>query len=161
MYLIEKILDILIYVIPIIITILIPISVIKTIVPYIFRPDMYGGIPWFEPSVYGIMITYYTSIIILSYINVFIFSGLRTLQSCKKINLWINMKNSLQIILWMIFGIILMNTILLPYGKSLLLQYITIPHSLQIVDGLMLSLFVLLGASVVGNKSVNDICKKN
>jgi hypothetical protein len=159
MNIIENLLDTLIYIIPILITILIPITVMKTIVPYIFRPDMYGRTPWYEPDVFYLMIIYYIGITILIYINVFIFSGLRTLQSCKKLNLWINFKNSLQIILWVIFGIILMNTIFLPYGKSLLLQSLPIPYSLQIVDGLMLSIFVLLGASVVGNKSINDVCK--
>lgn len=158
MAILETFLDTFIYVIPILITILIPITVMKTIVPYIFRPDMYGSIPWYEPDVYYLMIVYYIGIVFFIYINVFIFSGLRTLQSCKKLNLWTNLKNSLQIILWVLFGIFLMNTVLLPYGKSLLLQYMPVPYALQIVDGLLLSIFVLLGASVVGNKSINDVC---
>jgi len=155
---IDTLLNTFIYIIPILLTIFIPITVMKTIVPYIFRPDMYGRTPWYEPDVYYLMMVYYIGIVILIYINVFIFSGLRTLQSCKKLNLWTNFKNSLQIILWVIFGIILMNTILLPYGKSLLLQAMPVPYALQIVDGLILSIFVLLGASVVGNKSINDVC---
>lgn len=154
------ILDLLLYLFPILLTFIIPITIIKTLVPYIFRPDMYGGLPWYEPSIYNVLFVYYIGITTLIYIVVFIFCGLQTLNKCKKINYWVNAKNSFQIIFWVIIGIILMNTLLLPHIKSILLQSIPIPYSLQIVDGLLLSIIVLLGSSISGTKSINDVCYK-
>lgn len=154
----KRFLDIFIYIIPIIVTLFIPITVMKTIVPYYFRPDMFGHIPWYEPSPYTLLFIYYIGITILIYINVFIFCGLRTLSNCKKLNLYKNAINSLQIILWVIIGIFCINTLFLPYVKSLLLQTIRIPYSLQIVDGLLLSIVVMLGASISGFKTVNEVC---
>jgi len=154
----KQFLDVMIYIIPILITFIIPITVMKTIVPYYFRPDRFGHIPWYEPSSYYLLFIYYIGIIILIYINTYIFCGLRSLSKCKKINHIENAKNSLQIILWVIIGIFLINTLFLPYVKSILLQSIRIPYSLQIVDGLLLSIVVMLGASISGFKTINNVC---
>lgn len=155
----SKIMNYLIILIPVFMTILLPITIFKIIIPFIFRPDVFGDIPWFTPSSVSVTFFYYFFLTIFVYLFSILSCTLQSIQKCQKTSFLISAKYGTFVISWLWLGIILINTILLPYGKAVLLSLLRIPYSLYFVDGLLLTPFVYLGTLLATANSNYDICK--
>jgi hypothetical protein len=138
-------LDLIVPLIPVLLTPIIPISIYKIFMPFMFRPDTFGSVPWFKPSFIVENIVYLLFLSIIIYILGIISCILITLQKCKKIFWGTSAKYATLVLSWLWLGIILNNTLFLPFGKAYLLSFIQIPYSLYFVDGIMLTPFVFLG----------------
>lgn len=138
-------LDLFVPLIPVLLTPIIPISIYKVFMPFIFRPDVFGGVPWFKPSFISENIIYLLFLSIIIYILGVISCILITLQKCKKIFWGTSAKYATLVLSWLWLGIIFNNTLLLPFGKAYLLSFLQIPYSLYFVDGIMLTPFIFLG----------------
>jgi hypothetical protein len=154
-----KIVDFLIPLIPVILTLILPISIYKTIIPFIFRPDVFGGTPWFEPSQIIQTVIYYFFLTLIIYFLGIISCAMMSLQQCRKISWKTSAKYATFVITWLWLGIILINTLFLPFGKAYLLTFMKIPYSIYFVDGMMLTPFVLLGTIMARSNTVYELCK--
>jgi hypothetical protein len=155
----NKVIDILVPLIPVIFTLILPISVHKIIIPFFFRPDVFGPTPWFDPSLLTQTVIYYISLTIIIYLLGIISCIMMSLQKCKKFSYLTSAKYSTFIITWFWLGVILINTVFLPFGKAYLLTFLRIPYSIYFVDGIMLTPFVLLGTIMARANTVLDVCK--
>jgi hypothetical protein len=155
----KKIFKIIVPLIPVIFTLILPISVYKIVVPFVFRPDVFGPTPWFDPSMIAQTIIYYISLTIIIYLLAIVSCIMMSIQKCKKYSYLTSAKYSTFVISWLWIGIILINTIFLPFGKAYLLTFLRIPYSIYFVDGLMLTPFVLLGTIMARANTVIDVCK--
>lgn len=156
----ENVIDVLIPLIPAIFTIILPISVYKIFIPLIFRPDVYGGIPWFEPSSLTLNIFYYSIMSMFVYILAVISCLMMSMKVCKKTSLSLSFKYATFVLTWFWFGIIMINTLFLPYGKAILLNVLKIPYSVYFVDGILLMPFVLMGTMLARSNNTYDLCSK-
>lgn len=155
----KKIINILVPLIPVIFTLILPISVYKIVIPFIFRPDVFGPTPWFDPSMITQTIIYYICLTIIIYLLGIVSCIMMSLQRCKKFSYLTSAKYATFVITWLWLGIILVNTVLLPFGKAYLLTFLRIPYSIYFVDGIMLTPFVLLGTIMARANTVIDVCK--
>lgn len=157
--LIDKLITIFVPLIPVILTLILPISIYKIVIPYIFRPDRFGSAPWFEPSMILQTLIYYFVLTIVVYFLGIISCIMMSLQQCRKFSWLTSAKYATFIISWLWIGIILINSFFLPFGKAYLLTFLRIPYSLYFVDGIMLTPFVFLGTIMARSNTVINLCK--
>lgn len=156
----QKVVDTLIPLIPAILTLILPISIYKTVMPWVFRPDTFGGVPWSEPSLILQTIIYYFCLTVVVYFLGIVSSIMMSLQKCRKISWSTSAKYATFVISWLWLGVILINTLFLPFGKAYLLSFLKIPYSIYFVDGLMLTPFVLLGTFMARSNTLYDVCRR-
>lgn len=153
-------LDLVVPLIPVLLTPIIPISIYKIFMPFIFRPDVFGSVPWFKPSFITENVVYLLFLSIIIYLLGIISCILITLQKCKKIFWGTSAKYATLVLSWLWLGIILNNTLLLPFGKAYLLSFIQIPYSLYFVDGIMLTPFIFLGTIMARSNTLYNSRKE-
>jgi hypothetical protein len=155
---IDKFIIIFVPLIPVILTLILPISINKIVIPYFFRPDVFGSTPWFEPSMLLQTIIYYFVLTSIVYFLGIVSCIMMSLQICRKFSWLTSAKYSTFIISWLWIGIIMINTFFLPFGKAYLLTFLRIPYSLYFVDGIMLTPFVFLGTIMARSNTVTKLC---
>jgi hypothetical protein len=156
----QKLVDFAVPLIPAILTLILPISIYKIVIPSVFRPDTFGGTPWYEPSLIFQTMVYYFCLTLVIYFLGIISSVMMSLQQCRKVSWKTSAKYATFVISWLWLGVILVNTLLLPFGKAYLLSFLKIPYSIYFVDGIMLTPFVLLGTFMARSNTVYDVCRK-
>ena len=158
---VSKIVNILVPLIPAIMTLILPISIYKMVIPYVFRPDVFGGAPWFEPSMIMQTAVYYICLTVVVYFLGILSSIMMSLQQCRKMSWAVSAKYATFVISWLWLGVIMVNTVFLPFGKAYLLTFFKVPYSIYFVDGFMLTPFVLLGTMMARSNTSFDVCRKN
>lgn len=140
-------------------TIVSPLVTTEFIMPYIFHPYKFGGIPFKEPSTLLYLSVYL--LVIISIIGSFatIAGMMSTAKECHKVNPWdafISAKWS------MFFALIgLLTLYFIPFIKAPLLAIMSpIPFSNLLVTGIMLSFFVVFGHFIGTNYLLRDVCNE-
>ncbi len=146
--------------IPILLTAFIPITVYKVVLPFLFRPDFFGSIPWFTPNTIVYNLTYYFFVGLIVYFIAYVSCTINTLKNCRKSNWKKSMKYASYVVAWLFFGVIMINTLLLPFGKSVMLQLFRVPYALYFTDGILLTPFVYLGTLLATGYTKKEVCKK-
>jgi hypothetical protein len=158
---IKKVIDIIVPLIPAIMTLILPISIYKMVVPFFFRPDVYGTAPWAEPSMILQTTIYYVCLTAVVYFLGILSSIMMSLQQCRRMSWGLSAKYATFVISWLWLGVLLINTILLPFGKAYLLTFFKVPYSIYFVDGVMLTPFVLLGTIMARSNTSYQVCNQN
>lgn len=155
----KLILDFIITYFPVLLTLIMPITVYRMVLPFIFRPDILGSIPWFEPSQNVMTFFYLFFLTLFIYLLSMTSCILKTLSSCQKYSFLTSSKYATFVITWLWMGILCINTLLLPYGKAFLLSTLRLPYNLYFVDGIMLTPFVFIGTLLAVNNVEANVCE--
>lgn len=127
-------------------------------VPYIFHPNVFGGVPWTEPNwiVFG-FVTYLVNLLSLSFLATM--SGIMSTKTeCNKTDWFKSFKRSF----WFITGYIIGNIVLwiLPFLKAPFLPFVVmIPYGGWLLHGAYLSVFMLIFGALGNQVLRDDVCR--
>ncbi len=137
-------------------SIFIPLISDKLIVPFVFHPLSWGGIPWSEPGISASILTTLTNILMLTSLSTI--SGLMTTsRKCDKRDLILSIKRSL----WVLVGYFIGNMVafFLPIIKApILLATMWLPYAGYLAHGTLVSFFIMLFGAMGNAKLRSDIC---
>jgi len=127
------------------------------IIPTILHPHVLGGVPFNKPST----LLYFTLYILGNFLiigSTSILSGMMTtMQKCRKYSFLNSVKNSRWVLFFTLLGIIFIN--IFSFTKSPVLAFISwMPYANDIVTGLYLALFVMLGGILANTSNRNEVC---
>jgi hypothetical protein len=128
------------------------------VMPYLYHPTRWGGIPWYEPSAMmsGFM-HMLLNIIVLSLIGTFS-SMMSTLGACNKSNLTISLKRSI----WLVLGYLVGTSVIsiMPFLKAPMLSIGNLfPYANWIVHGFLVSFFVLIFGAIGNKVARGNVCE--
>lgn len=156
----STLLDRIVLLLPVLAVFFVPVTVYRTVIPYIFRPDVFGGVPWFDPHPFTVNVFYLFFVCVCVYMIALVSCVIASLQRCKKYAWSTSARYATHVVAWTIAGLALINTVLLPYGKAPLLSMLRLPYNVYFVDGLMLMPFVYLGVIIATGHTLPVVCKK-
>ena len=131
---------------PTLFSIFIPITIHTSIIPTLMRPDLLGGHPWSPPSMLTYVLLYYSIMYFILWLASFIGNMYYTLVNCKKLNTLRSAGYANYTPMIAFGGILINNTLLLPFIKSILLSSVTpIPYSHHFINGIITAPFVFIG----------------
>lgn len=138
-------------------TIFSPLLVNELAIPYIYHPFRFNNIPFVEPT----SIKYTMWFLIFNSIYIFIVSLISslmsTLKNCKDINIFRTIIGTIYPVLFGIFSLIFIY--MFPVFKTPLLAiFAPVPYSNYIVNGLFMSMFVMIGGLLSNNYSNYYAC---
>lgn len=130
-------------------SVFIPLISDEVIVPYVFHPYRWGGIPWQPPNQFvQTIVSKLSSIILLSLVSTI--SGIMsTINECRQYDVWKSFKRSI----WVIYGYIIGSIILViaPFIKAPLLATMAfIPYADYLVSGIITA-FPIMFMGALGN----------
>lgn len=136
-------------------SIFVPLGVDSYIVPYVFHPYRWGGVPWTPPSAFSLFFVSNLFIfLILSLIGTL--SGvMASLRTCNKYNLQQAISNSIFIIIGYIVG----NTILfvLPVIKGPILTIFGwLPWANYLIHGTLVAFVIMIFGSIANAKIIDN-----
>jgi hypothetical protein len=138
-----------------------PLVTTELIIPALMHPYSYfGSIPFEPPGMFKYMFLYLLSIVVMIEILATISNIMATEKECNKANIMSSILNSRWSGIFAIIGVCFI--FLMPFVKvPLLVLLFPVPFSNQIVNGLILSLFVMFGTYISHNYSIRDTCLVN
>jgi len=129
------------------------------LLPYIYHPYRYGGIPFVAPSTAEFSVMYY--VLIMAIISGFyLVSGyMATLKICNKSDSKIVIYNYPKLFAMMIACILLL--LLFPLVKLPFLQTLMVlPYANEVVNGIFWFIFTFLGVAWANRETVYKVCGK-
>jgi hypothetical protein len=137
-------------------SIFVPLVSEKLLIPFIFHPLRYGGIPWSEPGITASILTWFLNIAMLIILST-ISGMMSTTRECNKKDIMRSIKRST----WVILGYFIGNFVsfFLPIIKApILLATMWLPYAGYIAHGSLVSIFVLLFGAMGNAKLRSEIC---
>lgn len=136
----------------------VPLLTTSVVVPYIFHPHRWGGVPWKEPNfIFLGLVSFIVNVIILMMLGTL--SGLMTTKKeCNRTNLGRSIKRSLWIVVGYIIGNILLA--LFPFIKVPLLPLVIwMPYAGWLVHGFLVSIPILFCGAIANGMLRNEVCR--
>jgi hypothetical protein len=138
-------------------SIVIPFFVRSTVLPAIYDPYRWGGIPWSPPNIITFTIVkIFFNLIILQAVA-FLTGIMSTLANCDNYDAWIIYKNTY----WPLLGFIIGNIVIsgFPIIKATILPGVMwMPFAHYIVQGGLVAIFVLIFGAWGNTENINHIC---
>ena len=129
------------------------------LLPYIYHPYRYGGIPFTAPSFFEYQGMYYAFIIIFISLFYFISNYMATLKICDNYDYKITIFNYRKLLLMLILCILLL--IIVPIVKiPFLTSMIILPYANELVNGIFWAIFTFIGVVWANRETVYMVCKK-
>ena len=138
-------------------TIFAPLLTREFILPYIFHPYRWGGIPFVPPSAIGYTAMYLLFITLIVGIFATISGMMSTAKECKKVEFWTSAVSAKWPMLFALIGSAVLY-FLSVLKAPLLVIMAPVPYSNLIVTGIMLSMFVVFGHYIGNNYNIRDVC---
>ena len=138
-------------------SIFIPLIVRGQILPYLFHPYKWGGIPWEPPGSLTLLITTVLCNIILLQIIATISGVMATLRECDTYDITESYWKSF----WPVLGFVIGNIVIycVPVIKALFLAaFMWLPYADYLVHGALVSIFVLFIGAKGNTKLINELC---
>lgn len=138
-------------------SIIIPMVNKLIIVPYVFHPYRWGGVPWSQPSDLLIMFANFALNIVML-MGAGTLSGIMTTEAaCNRHDTWIAFKRSA----WIILGYLVGNWVVfaLPIIKAPMLAILSwLPYAGLVVHGLLVAFWVMLFGAIGNSVNRADVC---
>ena len=137
-------------------SIFIPLISDKLIIPFLYHPMRWGGIPWNEPGMSASFLSFSFNILML--ITLATISGMMTTtRKCNKKNFYRSLKRSIWVVLGYIIGN--MSAFFLPIIKApMLIATMWLPYAGYLAHGVIVSIFVLLFGAMGNARLRIEIC---
>lgn len=137
-------------------SVFIPLISDKLIIPFMYHPSRWGGIPWSEPGISASILSFFSNIMMLVILSTI--SGMMTTsRKCRKKDLKQSVKRST----WVVLGYIIGNiaAFFLPIIKApILMATMWLPYAGYIAHGILVGLFVLLFGAMGNARLRMEIC---
>ena len=129
------------------------------LLPYIYHPYRYGGIPFVAPSNIEFQVMYYAIIMAIVTGFYFVAGYMATLKICDKSDIKIILYNYPKLFAMMTSCMILL--LVFPLVKLPFLQTMMIvPYANEVVNGIFWSIFCFLGVAWANRETVYNVCGK-
>lgn len=138
-------------------SVFIPLVTKVHIVPYLFHPYRWGGVPWTPPG--DIMIRIVTFLLNIGMLSLLAtISGLMTTeQQCNKHDLLLSLKRSTWVIVGYIVGSLVV--FLMPLLTApLLAMFVWLPYAGIIVPSMLVSIFVMIFGALGNTVLRENVC---
>lgn len=127
------------------------------LLPFIYHPYRYGGIPFTAPSFFEHQSMYYICILMIISICYFISSYMATLKICRQSNYQIATFNYRKLLTMLILCLIIL--IIFPIAKIPLLTYmIMLPYANEAVNGIFWAIFTFIGVAWSNRTNIYQVC---
>ena len=138
-------------------SIFIPFFVRLTVLPAIYNPYRWGGIPWKPPNIIIFTIVKIFFNLFLLQCVAFITGIMSTMAACDNYDAWTIYKNTYWPLLGFIIGNIIITTV--PIIKATILPAVMwMPYAHYIVHGSLVAIFVLIFGAIGTTDNINAIC---
>lgn len=139
------------------VSIFIPFVVRLKVLPIIYDPYRWGGIPWEPPNIF--IFTFVKIFFNLLILQVFAFmSGIMsTMANCDKVDAWLAYKNTY----WPLLGFVIGNIVItvLPIIKATILPAVMwFPYAHYLVHGALVAIFVLIFGAWANTNNIDAVC---
>lgn len=138
-------------------SIIIPFFVRLTVLPAIYNPYRWGGIPWKPPNIIVFTVIKIFFNIILLQAVAYVGGIMSAMAACDTYDPWTVYRNTY----WPILGFIIGNIVItiLPVIKATILPAVMwMPYAHYIVHGFLVAIFVLLFGAFGTTTNINETC---
>lgn len=127
------------------------------LLPYLYHPYRYGGIPFVAPSFFEYQGMYYCSIIVIISLFYFISNYMATLKICDKYDYRITIFNYRKLFVMLVLCLIIL--IIVPIIKiPLLTGMIILPYANELVNGIFWAIFTFIGVAWANRETIYTVC---
>lgn len=138
-------------------TIFTPLIVKEGLIPMLYHPYRWGGIPFTAPSTTKLSVVYLLLTFLIIGTAATISGMMTTLHECDKVSLLTALNNSKWVLVWAFIGLCIINVF--PFIKAPLLVLIPwVPYSNQIANGIYLAIFTMIGGIMGNSFSRQTLC---
>lgn len=139
------------------VTVASPLITKEYFIPMIMHPYRWGGIPFEPPGLLKYTFLYLLGNFLLIGSAATVSGMMTTAKECRKIAFWTSVVNARWSLLFAFLGMLLVA--LMPFLKSPVLALLSwLPYANTIVNGIYMSLLVLIGGMIGNGYNRKDVC---
>jgi hypothetical protein len=140
-------------------TIISPLIATEFILPLVFHPYNFGGIPFVPPNIFKYTFVYLATIILIIHSCATLSGMMYTVRECRKIEFLTAFLNAKWASIFALIGSAML--FFIPFIKAPLLVLMAfVPFSNLIVTGIILSFFTLFGNYIGTNYNLRKTCNE-
>jgi hypothetical protein len=134
-----------------------PLLTKEIVIPFIMHPTRWGGIPFVPPGPFKYAFLYLTINLLIITIVATLSGMMTTARECRKANIWTAVVNARWTALAALIGFTFLT--IFPFTKATALGVLGwLPYANQIVIGLYVAIFVLIGGMIGNGYNRRDVC---
>jgi hypothetical protein len=142
------------------VTIFSPLISKEYVIPMIMHPYRWGGVPFKAPGPFKYIFLYLLSNMLIIGSMATLSGMMTTARECRKVHFWTAMVNSRWALLFAMIGLLIIS--IFSFIKAPVVTFLSwMPYASQVVTGLFMALFVLLGGMIGNGYNIKDVCYPN